>query len=152
VADGGVKDASGNVWGSVGGSPGSQQYHVAADGTYTFDGNDNPGWEVFISYTYSIGFFAYGTVTFLTGANAGYSTEVKSFAPGVVTVALPFPFPVACSARARTALTTSCISGASHTCPASTPSYGPNRHDYARGFRGRGPYMDRHALAAPRPF
>jgi hypothetical protein len=95
VADGGVKDASGNVWGSVGGSPGSQQYHVAADGTYTFDGNDNPGWEVFISYTYSIGFFAYGTVTFLTGANAGYSTEVKSFAPGVVTVALPFPFPVA---------------------------------------------------------
>ncbi|WP_439891607.1 DUF2163 domain-containing protein [Ralstonia sp. 25C] len=94
VADGGVTDSTGNVWTQVVSGPGAQQYSVASDGTYTFDGSDNPGWEVFISYTYSIGYFAYGTVTFLTGANAGYSTEVKSFAPGVVTVALPFPFPV----------------------------------------------------------
>lgn len=93
VSDGGVKDASGNVWSAVGGNPGDKQYIVASDGTYTFS-NSDPGYEVFISYTYSIGYFAYGSVTFLTGANAGYSTEVKSFAPGVVTVALPVPFPV----------------------------------------------------------
>jgi len=94
VADGGVTDSTGAVWSAVGGYPGDKQYNVAPDGTYTFS-NSDPGYEVFISYTYSIGYFAYGSVTFLTGANKGYSTEVKSFAPGVVAVALPFPFAVA---------------------------------------------------------
>ncbi|WP_454737588.1 DUF2163 domain-containing protein [Cupriavidus necator] len=89
-----VKDAAGSAWTQVGGSPGSKQYSVAGDGTYTFNSGDATK-QLFISYTYSIGYFAYGKVTFTSGENAGYSAEVKAFAPGFVTVAMPLPFPVA---------------------------------------------------------
>jgi len=89
-----VVDGAGTAWTQIAVSPASGQYSVASDGTYTFNAADATKF-LFFNYSYSIGYFAYGKVTFLTGANAGYSTEVKSFAPGVVTVALPFPFPVA---------------------------------------------------------
>lgn len=89
-----VRDAWGNTWTQVGGSPGNNQYSVASDGTYTFDGTDNPGWEVFIDYTFQVGYFAYGIVTFLTGLNAGFSMDVKTFAPGVVTLAMTLPYPL----------------------------------------------------------
>jgi hypothetical protein len=95
VSDGGVHDPVGNTWGAVGGSPGKNQYTVSGTGLYTFDGADNPGQEVFINYNYSIGYFAYGTVKFLSGQNAGFSMEVKTFSPGVVTLAMAMPFPIA---------------------------------------------------------
>lgn len=94
VANISVTDSAGAPWTQVGSSPGAKQYSVATDGTYTYSSGD-AGAQVFMSYSYSIGYFAYGSVTFTSGENAGYSTEVKSFAPGVVTVALPLPFPVA---------------------------------------------------------
>lgn len=40
------------------------------------------------------GFFDFGVVTWLTGANAGLSMEVKSFSAGQVTLVLPMPFPI----------------------------------------------------------
>jgi hypothetical protein len=94
VSNTAVRDAAGGTWLQVGGSPGNDQYNVASDGTYTFDGTDNPGQIVFIDYTYQIGYFAYGKVTFTSGANAGFSMDVKSFAPGVVTLAMTLPYPL----------------------------------------------------------
>jgi hypothetical protein len=40
------------------------------------------------------GWFTYGTVTFTTGLNAGYSNEVRSHVAGVITLQLPMPYPV----------------------------------------------------------
>jgi hypothetical protein len=94
VSDNGVHDTQGNSWTQVGSSPGDKQYTVAPDGTYTFSSSD-PGYEVYINYVYSIGYFSYGRVTFTSGANSGYTLEVKSFSPGVVTLTLPPPFPIA---------------------------------------------------------
>lgn len=96
VANASVTDATGAVWTqlSYGSSPGAQQYTVSPSGLYLFDGTDNPGYEVFINYTYSIGYFAYGTVKFTSGANAGYTLQVGKFAPGVVTLDLPPPHPL----------------------------------------------------------
>jgi hypothetical protein len=88
-----VKDTSGGVW--TPGSISNTHYTVAGDGTYTFDGAHNAGQLVFISYLYSIGYFAYGKVTFTSGANAGFSMDVKAFAPGVVTLAMTLPYPLA---------------------------------------------------------
>ena len=68
-------------------------YTVNSTGLYTFPSADAL-WEVFINYTYSIGYFAYGKVKWLTGQNAGFSGEVKAFAPGVVTLALAPPYPL----------------------------------------------------------
>jgi hypothetical protein len=73
---------------------GSSQYTVDSTGTYTFN-SANAGGEVFINFNYSIGYFAYGTVKWLTGQNAGFSMEVKTFAPGVVTLAMAMPYPIA---------------------------------------------------------
>ncbi len=39
--------------------------------------------------------FSFGTVKFLTGGNAGYEAEVKSYAGGVFTCQLPLPFEIA---------------------------------------------------------
>lgn len=94
VADGGVKGSYGQSLTPVGSNPGDGQYAVSSTGLYTFSSAD-PAWEVFISYTYSIGYFAYGKVTWLTGQNAGFSMEVKTFAPGVVTLAMAMPYPIA---------------------------------------------------------
>lgn len=66
------------------------KYSVLAGGLYTFDVSAAGG-EVFIDYAYSIGYFAYGKIKWLTGANAGLTSEVKAFAPGVVTLALRPP-------------------------------------------------------------
>lgn len=93
VVDGGKK-----TYGQVSGSPGAEQYSAVAnpDGsaTYTFNSND-AGSEVFISYDYAAGFFAFGTVTWDTGANAGTTQDVRTFSPGVVTLGLPAPYAIA---------------------------------------------------------
>lgn len=89
VSDDGVKTNSGASMTKVGGAPNSGEYASASDGTYTFNSADsvNIG-NVFIDYEYSIGYFAYGFVKWLTGNNAGSVAEVKSFSPGVVTLAM----------------------------------------------------------------
>ncbi|ACC76157.1 DUF2163 domain-containing protein [Paraburkholderia phymatum] len=94
VADTSVRDNSQGTLTKVTGSPGNNQYSVSASGLYTFN-SSAAGNEYFISYTYAIGFFAYGLVTFTSGQNAGFSMEVKSFSPGVVTLAMALPYPLA---------------------------------------------------------
>lgn len=95
VAAGTVKDSTGTVYSQVAHTqeaPG--KYSVLAGGLYTFDVSAAGG-EIFIDYTYQIGFFAYGKVTFTSGQNAGFSMDVKAFAPGVVTLAMTLPYPLA---------------------------------------------------------
>ncbi|WP_175837105.1 DUF2163 domain-containing protein [Burkholderia anthina] len=89
-----VLDSGGNVLTQVTGSPGSGQYTCSSTGLLTFNAG-NANWEVFVNYSYGIGYFAYGTVTWLTGPNAGYSMEVKQFSPGLVVLALPMIHPIA---------------------------------------------------------
>lgn len=45
--------------------------------------------------TEPVGFFAFGQMTFLTGANAGLAMEVKEYASGRYILVLPLPSPVA---------------------------------------------------------
>ncbi|MBF4041879.1 DUF2163 domain-containing protein [Burkholderia pseudomallei] len=94
VSDGGVTNSQGKTLSLVSSSPGDGQYDVNSTGLYAFSGSD-AGWEVFIDYDYTIGYFAYGKVTWLTGQNAGFSMEVKTFSPGVVTLAMAMPYPIA---------------------------------------------------------
>ncbi|TDV04693.1 putative phage protein (TIGR02218 family) [Paraburkholderia caballeronis] len=82
-----VIDKFGSVW-QIG--TGKEQYEFDSTGLYTFNSND-AGAEVFISFTYNVGYFAYGNVRWTTGANAGLTSDVKQFAPGVITLALPVP-------------------------------------------------------------
>lgn len=89
-----VVDVSGNVWIRNDSGPGDFQYSVSSAGLYTFNANQ-AGQELFISYTYQMGYFSYGTVTWTGGANAGYSMEVKRFSPGVVTLTMAMPNPIA---------------------------------------------------------
>ncbi|PFH29150.1 DUF2163 domain-containing protein [Burkholderia sp. JKS000303] len=89
-----VLDSGGNVLTQVTGSPASGQYSCSSTGLLTFNAG-NANWEVFINYSYGIGYFAYGAVKWLTGANAGYSMEVKQFSPGLVVLALPMIHPIA---------------------------------------------------------
>ena len=60
---------------------------------YYFNSN-NAGSEIFISYNYATGFFAFGYVKWASGANAGTTQDVRTFAPGLVTLALPAPYPI----------------------------------------------------------
>lgn len=94
VADGGVTNSQGATLAAVSSNPGDGQYAVSSTGLYTFSSADE-NWEVFISYNYTIGYFAYGKVKWLTGQNAGFSMEVKTFSPGVVTLAMAMPYPIA---------------------------------------------------------
>ena len=94
VSDSGVTTGAADVLTRVSGSPGNQQYSVAPDGTYTFN-SANADEEVFINYTYTIGYFAYGKVTWTSGANAGFAMDVKSFSPGVVMLAMAMPHAIA---------------------------------------------------------
>ena len=48
-----------------------------------------------VTFNYAQGYFTYGLVTWLTGANAGYSMDVRQFTPGLVTLALPMSYPIA---------------------------------------------------------
>jgi hypothetical protein len=93
-----VVDGGGTVYGDVASGPGNQQYSVTINSngtaTYTFSSN-NAGEEVFINYTFAEGYFTYGKVKWLTGQNAGFSNDVKIFAPGNVTLALPTYYPIA---------------------------------------------------------
>ncbi len=102
VADRQVKDAFGNIFTNVGssGAPTADgTYTCTPTGLYTFyyggSPQDDAGIEVFINYNYSIGYFAYGTLQFTSGQNAGYKNEIRAFAPGEITLALPMPYPVA---------------------------------------------------------
>ncbi|SDR47050.1 DUF2163 domain-containing protein [Paraburkholderia tuberum] len=92
-----VVDGGKQTYGQTGGSPGNLQYSVTpnADGsaTYTFNSN-NAGNEIFINFNYAQGYFSFGTVRWTSGANAGYSFNVRTFSPGVVTLSLPTPFPI----------------------------------------------------------
>ena len=89
-----VHDSQNNTYAQVSGSPGSGQYSADSSGLYTFN-VAQAGGTVFVNFNYTIGYFAYGAVTWLTGQNAGYRMEVKQFAPGVVTLALPMEYPIA---------------------------------------------------------
>lgn len=93
VSNTSVTHNGGQIMGQVSPNPWKDHYVVAPDGTYTFDVH-NKGELVDINYVYQIGYFAYGVVKWLTGANAGYEMEVKSFAPQVVTLAMLMPFPI----------------------------------------------------------
>jgi hypothetical protein len=77
----------------VGSSPGNFQYTLTSGGLYTFSANQAAN-ECFINYNYEIGYFAYGTVKWLTGLNAGYSMEVKTNSPGSVQLVMPMIYPV----------------------------------------------------------
>lgn len=94
VSDAGVTDRYHNSMQPVSGGTSQGQYNASPTGLYTFDVT-SAGVEVFISLNYAIGFFTYGTVKWLTGQNAGFSMEVKAFAPGVVTLAMAMPYPIA---------------------------------------------------------
>jgi hypothetical protein len=89
-----VLDQLNNAWTQVGGSPANDQYSVSAGGLYSFDGANNPGQTVYINFNYSISYFAYGLVTWLTGLNAGTQSEVRTFAPGIVTLNMTPVFPI----------------------------------------------------------
>lgn len=91
VANTSVVDSQGVTLTQVGSGPGSGQYSVNSSGLYTFS-SANAQWEVFINYTFSVGYFAYGLVTWTSGLNKGYSMEVKTFAPGNVQLAMMMPF------------------------------------------------------------
>lgn len=90
-----VRDTAGGTWSVVGSGPGNDQYTVAGDGTYGFNGSQNAGQRVYIDYDYQIGYFAYGHVIFTSGQNAGFEMDVKTFAPGHVTLAMSMPYPLA---------------------------------------------------------
>jgi len=93
-----VLDSGQKVYSQVDSNPGSSQYSVSAnpDGsaTYTFYSN-TAGGEIFLNYNYTRGYFALGKVTWTSGQNAGYSQDVRTFAPGAVTLGLPTPYPIA---------------------------------------------------------
>ena len=77
----------------VASSPSQGQYAVTA-GVYSFSPLDG-GKPVSVTFNYAQGYFTYGLVTWLTGANAGYSMDVRQFTPGLVTLALPMSYPIA---------------------------------------------------------
>lgn len=88
-----VMDGNGRTYTAVGSAPGEGQYTAIA-GVYTFNSAD-AGVAVFINFNYTISYFAYGTIKFTSGQNAGYSTDIKSNSTGSITFALPLPHPVA---------------------------------------------------------
>lgn len=92
VSDNGVRDAGGVALGVVSGAPGAGQYSVSG-GVYTFN-IAQLGWEVFINYNYSIGYFAYGQVVWTGGANIDRKSDVQSFGGGVVLLAMPTRNPI----------------------------------------------------------
>ncbi len=77
----------------VSSAPTQGQYAVTA-GVYTFSSLDS-GKPVAFTFDYAQGYFTYGLVTWLTGANAGYQMDVRQFTPGTVTLALPMSYPIA---------------------------------------------------------
>ncbi|KVG33874.1 DUF2163 domain-containing protein [Burkholderia diffusa] len=89
-SDAGVFDAGGNQLTKVGGSPGSGQYSVSGTGLYTFN-IAQAGWFVKINFNYAVGYFAYGSVTWTSGANLGLTGAVKTSAVGTVTLGMPMP-------------------------------------------------------------
>lgn len=90
VANTDVRDPAGNTLTQVSGSPASGQYSVSPSGLYTFNSN-NAGNVFYIDYTFATGYFAYGSVKWVTGLNAGLTSDVRTFSPGVVTLGMPTP-------------------------------------------------------------
>lgn len=67
-------------------------------GVYTVTGTAGAGngWTIFVpDRTEPDGYYTGGKITFLSGANANLSQEVKSYSPGVVNLQEPFPYPFA---------------------------------------------------------
>ncbi|MBU9608254.1 DUF2163 domain-containing protein [Burkholderia multivorans] len=98
VATTSVTDSAGNAYSAVSGNTnGSSQYVVVvnADGsaTYTFD-SSNAGGEIFIDFTYAVGYFAFGIVQWTGGQNAGFSNDVRSSSIGTVSLGLPTYYPI----------------------------------------------------------
>jgi hypothetical protein len=85
-----VYDGGGREYSQVTTPSGDKQYSVNGSGLYTFASND-AGVEVFINFNYNVGYFAYGKVVWTSGANKGFTSTVKTFAPGTVTLGLPTP-------------------------------------------------------------
>lgn len=94
VANTSVVDGGGRVYNQVTTPSADKQFSVTSGGLYTFASADSAQ-EVFINYTYAVGYFAFGKLVWLTGANAGLTSLVRTFSPGVVTLALPPPNAIA---------------------------------------------------------
>ncbi|AOJ62496.1 hypothetical protein WJ32_08515 [Burkholderia ubonensis] len=92
-SDSGVFDSGGNQLTQVSGTPAAGQYSVSGTGLYTFN-IAQAGWFVRINFAYAMGYFAYGKVTFTSGANAGLTGAVKTSATGSVTLGMPMPNPI----------------------------------------------------------
>lgn len=94
VSDIGVVDAqTGAAFIKVISSPAKGQYTVNA-GVYAFSVLD-VGTAVRLKFNYAQGYFTYGLVRWLSGANTGYAMEVRESSVGSVTLALPMPFAIA---------------------------------------------------------
>lgn len=91
-SDNGVIGPDGTTWTPTVGFLTDKEYNVTA-GVYTFS-SSNAGQLVRMNYQYSIGYFAYGLLTWTSGANAGYSMEVKKSSVGAIELALPMPYPI----------------------------------------------------------
>lgn len=74
------------------------------------------------------GFFDYGVVTWLTGANEGIEMEVKSYTPGQVTLVLPMPFAISADSPQDTFTITAGCDRSPTTCK--------NRFNNLVNFRG----------------
>ena len=94
VSNTSVRDAGGNVWAW------SDRVQVRIDMRSTRAACTRSAARTtrvtrFFSTTTTALAISLGKVTFTSGANAGYSQEVRAFAPGFVTLAMPMPFPIA---------------------------------------------------------
>lgn len=87
----GMDKINGNV---VVQNPNSNTFEIDLDTTDTGVYPPYAGGGTVIPLGSGSGFFEYGLVEWLTGANQGLSMEVKSYVPGQVTLSLPMPFPI----------------------------------------------------------
>lgn len=87
----GMTTINGNV---VVRNPTDTTFEIDTDTTDTSDYPPYTSGGTVIPLGAGSGFFEYGIVEWLTGANAGLEMEVKSYVPGQVTLALPMPFPI----------------------------------------------------------
>lgn len=63
--------------------------------TGTLDGSTSRSVLLDAARMEAAGTYNFGTLTFTSGANSGLSMEVREYAPGSITLALPLPYPVA---------------------------------------------------------
>lgn len=113
---------------------------VESANTFTLYGVDTTNFSTYTSGGVAtpqgdVGYFDYGVITMTSGASAGLSMEVKSYAPGTITLQLPLPF--GCGAGDTYSLLAGCGKRFDEDCVA--------RYDNAVNFRGEPhvPGMDR---------